>query len=297
MVNAVRIYGWLGTALLPAVVLGGMALFVGVSQGYLPPWLLPAGPTAAAAAFGIVIGGIVILGLLRRRAWVAAGRSLGLSPDPAATGLSGALAREPSSSLPASILPMPDLSGTVHGRAVSVETYKRRSGPADSTGRGTYDTHTVVTAELDEPVGSGVVIGRTDDDPEAVSPDVVPGPEDLSPVEDGFATVRPESEPYAAQVLDEPTRERLRGVDADGLVVGDPTDAVLAGLPEDGLVASLAGGDLAESVRAHPAFDPTTVALKTEEVVAGSGALRRQAEAVAAVADRVDAVEDAPPGP
>lgn len=268
-------------------------LFAGWGQAVFPDVELVGQPMLAGSlAAGVAVGSWYVFGRLRIRRWYAIGTQAGLTPDGSSTVVSrvGTIV-----SGPRAVSPLPDLTGTVHGRTVRAKTYAVSEGSPE-TGSNS-ENFTVVEAELDGPTGMSAVLAPRAAGA-ATALDVLPGGLDMVTVDDEFSMVGDSSVAHAEEVLSARAREALLDLPAPvALYVGDPTDAVVSALPDEmGMVMSFAAGALEERLREYPAFDADTVSTNNAGLLLDADELERQAEAVAAVAEAVERVDVAASG-
>jgi hypothetical protein len=245
-----------------AIAVGAILAFAGTSPlGWTPPAV--AGPfTPFVVIFVAAVGGWLSLGRLRSRYWTSAGRQAGLAAE--SGGLFGSTS----------------FSGTVDGREVRVHLHQVASGKG---------LHTVVRALLDGPADDGAVVDVTDG--RTVRAFEVAEQADVEV--DGLAAAGG-SRAVAEAVVTDGAGEALRAIGYPGQVfVGDASRAY-----ED--LERLSGSDVGDpdlrlDVEQHytreddptgePLVDAASVTHVTSRQVLDGDELRRQVEAVVAVAD------------
>lgn len=269
-----------------------IAAYSGQAEPYVSPRALPEGPLAMfGLAAGAILAGWLVLSAaertLERSRWKRAGRDAGLSPE--GGGLFG----------------RPDLVGTVEGREVRARTLtrKRRSGgPEGSTTRKTF---TIVEARLDQPAEHGLVVTPADGTEISsgatgftLDSDAVAGAGGLATVEGGGFTVLGVDEDAARAVAEGASGSAMNGLDGSATIFAGPAADVLAtAIPDtdgEGVGAWMQGKmlDKAEdTLRERIPGGPELVVAETEALLEEGDRLRRQARAVAAVAEALD--EDA----
>lgn len=248
-------FGWAALAALSVFVLfSGQAPSI-ISQAQLPqnPFIL------FGAAIGAIIPGWLFISYLETRSWQMAGRRANLKPAVAA-GLFG----------------KPDLIDSINGRTVRARIVKRNGSSSE--------TFTVVEAELNSPAEEGVLIspvggGRT----RGTATQIEIDPEFADVTDDQLAAVA-SSEALARSVLSGRARNALIEMGPFELVfVGDAADA-FSERSQDMSDSRLGSWFMAKVADRIPG-DAETVSIETKGVVYDGDRLRRQAEAVAAVAD------------
>ncbi len=264
------------------LVLGAWAA---IDQGYTEPWLsfadVPGGSVGGmAVALVAILGGAGVIGASQQRhesgEWQAAGRQAGFEPAGDGT--------------------LPELTGTVDGRAVTARYERRkRGGGAEDEVR--WVPFTSVEAELSGPVDEGVVVGPVGG--ELHVEDGV-GTIDFEDVAASAATadglVSTETEALVALGMSTAAAEHLvDGVSGDAIrAIGD-LQVVSAG-DASGVVARWADArneELEGSMAEYPVEnlvervpgDATTVTVETKAAVRDGEDLRRFAEGVVAIAD------------
>jgi hypothetical protein len=257
------------------VTAGTFAVFTGQVESILPPSAIPGGPMVMfGGATAAVVAGALIVSVLKKRSWRAAGRAAGLTPENASL----------RSTLPVGSYPA--LTGAVEGRDVRVHRVKRKEGSGGESGSKTV-TYTVAETRMDERLDPGTMIGRSDDGSDLVDfggpgleNDVVEGP--FVAVGDGGGLVR--------EVLAGPAREPLRSVDSLGLSVGNTAAAMKAVLPDnsDSFLGKAVGGMMKKGIEKKVQSDPSAVSNETKGLILDPDEIRHQAEAVAAVANAFD---------
>lgn len=277
MVSRDRAYGWafFGGVLLVAVV---------VVSWYAPagraavPFDVPVPPapfgeyTPFVLVVGVMAGGWLVVRQLRSRNWKRAGTAADLAPE--GGGLFGRT----------------EFTGTVGGRSVRAFAHDR--GGDDGSTR-----YTVVQADLPEPAEDGAIVGPTGDGGPEVEPFQLEDAADAS--NDGLAAVGG-SQAAAEAVVSGRAREALLDVERPGQVFVGDASVAFEDLERSGIISGR-NLDLRRSLeqKYDEGFDhagewtretPSTVTHVTRGLVFDGDELRRQVEAVAAVAD---AFEDA----
>lgn len=274
------------------VVVAGATITVysGQAEPYVSPSALPEGPAFmfGSAAAVLIAGWLVIAALestVGQRGWVQAGRKAGFTPE--SSGLAG----------------RPDLTGTIQGRTVRARTITRK-GASHAEGGTNKQTLTIVEAELASPCEAGLVLAPADDGSIragstklSLEADALAAAEaDLTVVEDGSMTVLSDDEALVEAVRSSSGASTVRGLDGVTVYAGDAAGLFSQALEVPEAEASGLGGwiqgkmaDKAEEaiVDRIPA-DASTVSLEAQGLVLDGSRLRRQAEAVAAIADAVD---------
>lgn len=247
-----------------------VVLYSGQAEPFLSPSQLPAASPlvvfAGAAAVGLL--GVGVVTVQETRSFRAAGRRAGLTQD----GRGGLLGK-------------PAFSGSVGGRTVRARTVKRKSG-SSSRGSTNTATFTVVEADLDRPAEAGLLVCPADGGRmrgRLASIDIDPAHADVA--DDRLAAVGG-TEAVARAVVSGRARSALLELDGFDIVfVGNASDALEEALPDvsDSRLASWF--EAAVTDRVPVPGDASTVAIETEGLVLDGDRLRRQVEAVAAVAD------------
>jgi hypothetical protein len=262
MPSLYRLYSVLEMLLFGAGVTLAVVLATGTAEAVLPALdlgaqRLPA--TAAVLVVAVVLSAVV--GRLRLGVWAGIGRQAGL---------------EPAGSLLASSIPfvgdsLAPLEGSVRGRTVRATSYSVQQGGADVS-----DTqYTLVEAALDDPLGSGVVVGPESAWLVSHMDDRLPNSVERVAVGDGLLMVGDAAGRYVEDLPTDRVRSDL--LDADGatvLVVGDP-----AAPYED---------ELFTSFWTRPCFDETTVAANADGLTFDPDELASRLRAVAEAADTVE---------
>lgn len=255
-------FGW---ALLVAGTV--IVLFSGQAESVVSASQLPQDPFVMfGVAAGSVLVGWLVIGRHETRSWLAAGRQANLTPE----GGGGLLGK-------------PDLTGTINGRPVRARTVKRKKGQG-SRDTSSKQTFTVVEADLDSPAEEGLIVtpasgGRTS----ATRASIEIDPE-RADVKDDRLAVAGGSEAVAQEVISGRSRSALLDMDGFDLVyVGNASEAVSEMIPDvsDSRLGSWFEGKITDRVPG----DPSTVSTETMGMVHDGDRLRRQVEAVAAVAD------------
>jgi hypothetical protein len=266
--------------------LAGLALpvFIATVAGYAEPYVSP--PSEPLFGLGLIaavgIGGLLANRFVEAWHWAAVGREAGLAP--AETGLPRpALARDDDALVGKSVL-----SATVRGRPVRARVYTRsKEGGADDSSEST--TFTVVEADLAQPADHGVIVSR-------VEGGVTDLPEGTTTVhDDPFAALADEAS-QAEGLLSGDAREALLSVEEFTLLfVGHAEKTVEDAMPDYGdqvpdvagfSVGSMLQEGLESLLSSHVVEgDRQTVTHRMEGVLLDPGELRRQVEAVVAVAD------------
>lgn len=214
----------------------------------------------------VALGSYLVVRRLRSRYWMAAGRGADLAPE--GGGRFGAT----------------EFAGTVHGRPVRVHV-EAVGGGRDSR------AYTVVSAELSEEADDGVIVSPVADGGPDVAPFEVAEQADVA--DDRLAAVGG-SEAATSAVVGGRAREALLAVeDLEQVFVGDESVA-FEGLEREGVI----GGENLDVRRAivkkyDPEYDywgegtgdASTVTHLSRDAVLDPDELRRQVEAVVAVAD------------
>ncbi|MEF8783558.1 MAG: hypothetical protein V5A39_10665 [Haloarculaceae archaeon] len=260
------LFGW-GILVVGATV----AVFSGNAAPLLTPSTLPLnGPISMFVFAGVpLLGGGVVVALLRKRAWRAAGRRAQLTPD-------GGL----------SLLGNPDLVGTRAGRTVRARTIKRKTG-SSGEGGSKHTTYTVIEAEIDDPSEDGIVIGVGDTNEETDFGEVTAKVE--TEVVDGFPTIN-NAPDRTENVLTPKTQAALEEPDdIDAVYVGDTSTVILDALPDaDGMIAGKLTDMLKSKVEEKLPGNTHTVTIQTKGVLLDGGELDRQVAAVATVANEFE---------
>lgn len=270
--------------LVTVVLGGGIVVGSGQAEPFLSPSDIPGGPGATFA--GMIVGVVVVIyGIDHLQAgvkgdeWEAAGRHAGLQPD----GDGG-------------IWSLPDLTGTIDGRAVRARIQKHR---IDSSNDNSPEIgFTVVEAELDGPAADGLVAGIDGGTIEAPIgtlefEDMVENvsvAEELTAVEAGDLVVVGTSEAAARAITDGSAGEAVRSLEKLNLVyVGDASGVVASFTEARNEEIEEAGGSIFEYhvdnlVERVPA-DAATVTVETQGTIRNADELRRHVVAALAVAD------------
>jgi len=269
----------------------GVALAVAAYAGLVgavAPGLVPTEQRTAVAGgvVALALAGWFVFGRLRVGRWAAIGEQAGLRPD---EGGFGSRVRT-GIDVPISVDPVPDLVGTVRGRAVRATTYTVSTGASGDEGS-TSKSYTVLQAELDDPTDSGIVLGPATDGPGSEMIDLLPGSVETVAVDDQFVAVGTDSEGAARDLLTPESRTALLALEEPtGVYVGDSTDIVMDALPEEmGAVMSLVSGKIEERLRSHPANDAATVSIITQGLLLDPDRIERRLTAAAAVANAAQA--------
>lgn len=275
---------------LVALVLGvGIGVGSGQAEPYLSPADLPGGPPATFA--GMLVGVVVVIygiGYLQEGVtgdeWEAAGRHSGLQPAD-----DGGHMR------------LPDLTGTVDGRAVMARTerHKRKRTEEGGTKRVRY---TLIEASLGGPADEGVLVGGDDSRMRAKRgridfADVVENAaavEGLVTAETGDRTVVGTSAAAAQAVTDGAAGEALAAIETLNLAyVGDATGVVgsYAVARNEELEGSMFEFPVEELVERVPG-DATSVTLETRDLLLNVDEFRRHVLAAVAIANAVEAATE-----
>ncbi len=262
-----------------------LLLYTGTAEPVVSPAELPGEPWVAFPLVAVLWAvGFLAVTVQKRRAWTGAGKAANLTPE------SGGL------------LSGPELTGTVRGRRVRVHTVKRSRGDRDgspavsiskeNSKNATGSTYTVVETDLVDPIETGLVVGRGDDETAFGS-----GRAESQPVGDGIVALGGGSDALVEALGTRPVRDTLLAPERAGtLTIGDPAHVVLDATPD--MSGSMIGGAIEEKIknRVEEEFpgEATTVASETKGLVLDGAELRRQTEAVTAVADATEAHHDAP---
>ncbi len=214
------------------------------------------------------VGGLVVLKVVRNRDFHSTGRQAGL--EPTGSGLLG----------------LPDMTGTVRGRTVRVRTVKRKLSSTGGSQGSSKEFYTVVEADLDRPAEAGVIVtpasgARTS----STRTTVEVTPEEADVVDQDLAAVGT-SEAVTRAVLSGRSREALLALDDLDLVYVGNAAAALGEEPadtSDSMLGSMVGKGNAVIDRIPG--DADRVSVETYGLVLDADRLRRQAEAVAAVAE------------
>lgn len=285
---------------------GGMAAWVvlvigawlSVGEGYTEPWLtisdFPGGSEGTlAAAIGVAIAGLSVIGFLRRRhvvaRWREAGRRAGLRP--AGDG---------------SFKDAPELTGSVGGRTVTVRYEKRREG-SSGEGSGNLVTYTSVEAELSSPADGGVIVlpaSRRGDSHTGSGAFETGDITETIPAAEGVVAVAAEGliligTPQAAveAVADGLSGRALRAIrDLEVVAVGNAS-GVAAEWTGEGSESSILGLGVGDAFLRHVPSDETTVTVETRAFIRNGDGLRRFAEGAVAVADAFEEATARPSAP
>lgn len=271
------------------LVVAGATIAVGSGQAdpYVPSSVLPEGPAFVfgGAALVLVAGWLllsVLEGFLKRRAWMRAGRDAGLAPE--GMGLFG----------------RPDLTGTVEGRPVRARTVARKRKAGREKGA-RMRTFTIVETELDRATDQGLLVVPADGTSirsgsmRLSLEGAELGSRGLAVVEDGGYTIVGAEEPLASEVASGRVGSSLHALgDGTSIYAGNASDLLVEILPDadasgvggwfQGAMVDRAG----EALRERVPGDASKVSAETTGLVEDGDALRRQAEAVAAVAEAFD---------
>lgn len=237
-----------------------------VFSGNAEPYVSTPPPVVGELTPIFVIGGAMIAGkavviLLKMRDWRATGRGANLGP--AGGGL------------------FPDLTGTVGGRTVRARTVKRRS----SGGRTGKTNYTIVEADMDGPSEEGALVGPADG-VETSWRSVRYSPEEAD-VADGKLAAKATSESVARAVTTGRSRESLLAMDDfDAVYAGNVRRVVTSGMGD--MSESPKGEQFADQVADRFPGDTSQVSIESKYLVLDADRLRRQTEAVAAVADALE---------
>jgi len=244
----------------------------GNARPFLTPDALPIdGPfQMVGVAVVLVVAGALVIDRLERRAWTAAGERAGLSPR------GGGLRSRP------------DLVGTVDGREVRARTVKRKTGGDGESGSSTT-TFTVVETALAEPTDRGFIV-TAGGAPTAGTEDL---PVDLADrlTTVGDVAVLGEPGEFAREALTPRAQNAIAAADSlEGVHVGESADVFLEAIEASG--GGLAGsmvGLMETKIKERMPSDAGSVATERKGVVLDAEDLAARAEAVAAVADGVEA--------
>lgn len=275
---------------LVALILGvGILAGSGQAQPYISPADIPGGPPGTLA--GMLVGVLVVVyGInyfqedITGDHWEAAGRSAGLQPTDG-----GGLMR------------LPDLTGTVDGRAVTARTERHKRNSAGEGGS-TEVRYTLIEAELSEPADEGVLVGGTGARMRAKRgridfEDTVengPAAGALVTAETGEHTVVGTSAAVTQAVTDGAPAEALAALETLNIAyVGDA-----AGVFES--YGEARNEELAESIFEYPVAElvdrvpgnATTVTLETRDLLLNVDEFRRHVLAAVAIANAVEAATD-----
>lgn len=283
-----RLFAVMMVLWLPLMAAAFFAVDSGMAASYVPASLLPSSTeTTAVGAAGLAVVGFVVFGRLRARTWRRIGREAGLQADG-----SGKLITRSGGHGLFTLMTTPDLAGTVDGRPVRVSTHKESTGSGEESGS---ETHTIVEAELDGPPARSAILTLSDGAPIG---DVAGfAPAELETTVDGnVAVVGTGGESFVGEVLSDRARDRIQALGGSNeIVVGNPTDVFLDELSDEmGGLGGMVIGGLRQKLEENSAFDSETVAISSSRRVLEPDELRRQAEAVAAVAAGVERAEAGP---
>jgi hypothetical protein len=262
-------------ALVVLVLSAGIGLaYTGTLEPLVSPTALPGSPPVALGAiFGVVLLGILVSGLLDRRAWRAAGSGVGLTAGGGPQFAAGPPDRSDKATL----------TDTVDGRAVRARTYSTGGGQ-----EGSSRTYTVMEAELGTPVDWHASFGVA-----ATGAPADPGIDAAKHQDiDGVGVRGDVPEEVARAVLGRAVEDAVTDVEGPvsvGDVQANAVDDMLDELDgeADGLAGSVAEGmlNLASDGEAGPS---RTVQHRTRGLVTDERELRRRLDAVTTVADAVD---------
>lgn len=241
-----------------------IAAFTGNAEPYVStPPLVVGEFTPILVIAGAWIAGRTVVKLLKIRDWRATGRRPNLGP--AGGGL------------------LPDLTGTVGGRTVRARTVKRRASTDQESSKTIY---TIVEADLDGPSEGGVVIGPADG-VETAWGSVWYSPEEADVADEKLAA-KATSESVARAVTTGRSREALLAMDdLDVVYAGNVRGVVTAGMGD--MSENPKGEQFADQVADRFPGDASQVSIESRKLVLDADRLRRQTEAVAAVADALQA--------
>lgn len=249
----------------------GIAVLGGVTEPFVSTSELPEQELSVFVAMIVLaVAGGTATTYLGRRAWTAAGRSAGLTPE------GGGLVGDRS-----------DFTGTVRGRSVDVWTYE------ESTGHGEHkETHRYVVFEaaLTRPLEDGFAVTVATAESDSIAVNALPEP---TVAEDPtFQGVGPTADRYADSVLSGQSLDALGALRSFGtFAVGDASGALVDALPDSvqSLLGSIPGTDAAADLERRGHADASTVSHTVEGLIFEADEFERQVEAVVAVADAVEA--------
>ncbi len=247
-----------------------IAAYAGEAEPYLStPPLVVGEFTPFVVIVGAWVAGGTVVKLLKIRDWRSTGRRATLAPE--GGGLFG----------------YPEFTGTVGGRTVRARTVERRTS---SGGQGSSTTtYTVVEADLDRASEAGVMIGPAGGARTSKTSTTVGFSAEEADVADGELAAKGSSEAVARAVTAGRARDALLAMDDLDLVYAGDVAGVMT--DEMGDMSDVPmGGMLADKVYDRIPGDASRVSTETKKLVLDADRLRRQTEAVAAVAD---AFEDA----
>jgi hypothetical protein len=269
-----RYHGYLlATVAWSVVAIGGTFLaYFGPGESYIDPALLPGrgwrpvaavpeGPYVLGTAVVLMGGGVLAIRFLRGLSWRWTGRRVGLSTAGVVN---------------------PDLAGSVDGRPVRVRRIARVKH-TKSSGSGKHP-YTVVEAKLDESVDAGVMVDRTEGDAGLLA----------RLLGDGGGADELELSAGGGdygETLTRRARNALLGVTYFGrLSVGTAPDRRIDEMTamRQSVAESVADRTFTPSVPGDVHDDPSWVTHETSGVMLEPRELRRQVEAVAAVAAAFD---------
>jgi hypothetical protein len=279
MVRTAKVVVWL--VALP-VAAGLVATAAGAAEPYLYPSDLPVAPfQGVIAGFGVLVVGIVVSGILDRRAWKQMGATVGLST-------SGESLDSDPPERGGGLFGYPHLTGTIRGRQVRARTYQTGGGSDDSS-----RTYTVIETALQHPVEWTAVIAPASDAEMHHLPSVETEAEHWTTIDSEFAIWGDISEEQARELLTPEIRDSLATLDG-GVIVGDAKQEILNqfanAIPEDteGMGATAASGFL-NMVGAGEETGPSRLVKHQERgLLVDSAALQRRAEAIVAVAGAIE---------
>lgn len=248
-----------------------VAVFSGQTAPLITVDMLPVGgpPALIVLAGGLLVAGVFVVSLLKRRAWRRTGHAVGLTP----TG--------------GGLFSTPDLGGTVDGRSVHARTITRRTNSGGEGGSNST-TYTVVEADLSEPATDGLIVTRGGNADFA-------GAEQLSSsIESdtvGEFQVVGTSRELAEAVLTSRVQTTLRKPSlADSVQAGDAADVLLEAVPDsDGMLMGKLTDGIQSKIQEQYGGDAATVRIETKGLLLDNDELDRQLRAVVAVAGAFEA--------
>lgn len=248
-----------------------VAILSGEAAPIISPSELPgSGPVKFFGVPVVLIAvGATVISRFEKRSWRTAGRRAGLTPEGR------------------SLIGKPDLTGTVDGRSVRVRTISRRTGGGGESGSN-KTTFTVVETELREPVENGLVISEAD------TGEITVGAADAGAetVTVGDFRVLGGSENLVRDLLTQRVQSALRDpARLDSVTVGNAAGIMADMIPDaDGMITGMLTGGMKKKLKDKYDDDATTVSTETKRAVLDGDELRRQAAAVAAVADEFESL-------